>query len=350
MDQFLIILSPTLPATEQTGNRTTPDDIYAEWYPEPLRLALGIKTTRDATFDRSISQPKYYSSSLRHGSRRPSSPIFLPRSAALLHLSGWSQDTFSWNGDYLEVASVCTITARKLSSTDTDILIRPSRYPNQAARYDNEGQAMRVLGDASDAWEAYDADESPTFSETWRDMEDLMNTGKIRAIGVSNFSIKNLEILLPQCRILPATNQVESHPYLPNHELKAYCDAKGISMTCYSPLGQQHPSEPNSLLGNPIVASIAAKHNIDVAQVLISWGVQRGTIVIPKTENDIRMVTNITLKHLPEEDMISLNELHKRPGCHRSLWKGHSPSGKALGWTYEQLGWNMAVGGIVPSS
>ncbi|KAJ8072238.1 hypothetical protein PM082_015797 [Marasmius tenuissimus] len=207
-----------------------------------------------------------------------------------------------------------------------------------------------ILGDASDAWEAYGADESPTFSETWRDMEDLMNTGKIRAIGVSNFSIKNLEILLPQCRILPATNQVESHPYLPNHELKAYCDAKGISMTCYSPLGQQHPSEPNSLLGNPIVASIAAKHNIDVAQVLISWGVRRGTIVIPKTENEKRMVTNITLKHLPEEDMISLNELHKRPGCHRSLWKGHSPSGKALGWTYEQLGWNMAVGGIVPSS
>ena len=79
--------------------------------------------------------------------------------------------------------------------------------------------------------------QSPTFVETWKDMEKLLETGKVRAIGVSNFSVKLLEVLLEEASIVPATNQVELHPCLPSFELKKYCEEKGIILTAYSPLG-----------------------------------------------------------------------------------------------------------------
>ncbi|ESK91347.1 aado keto reductase [Moniliophthora roreri MCA 2997] len=86
--------------------------------------------------------------------------------------------------------------------------------------------------------DALPPEDGPTFIETWLAMEKLVGTGKVKSVGVSNFSIKNLEILLPHCTITPTTNQVEAHPYLPNHELKSYCEAKGILLTAYSPLGK----------------------------------------------------------------------------------------------------------------
>ena len=79
--------------------------------------------------------------------------------------------------------------------------------------------------------------ESPTYVETWRDMEKLLGTGKVRSIGVSNFSVALLEVLLTETTIVPATNQVEMHSCLPSFELKKYCDEKGIVLTAYSPLG-----------------------------------------------------------------------------------------------------------------
>ncbi|KAK7032411.1 hypothetical protein VNI00_013159 [Paramarasmius palmivorus] len=156
---------------------------------------------------------------------------------------------------------------------------------------------MKTTSDGKSQYLAAEApapEESPTFVETWQAMEKLVDTGKVKAIGVSNFSIKNLEILLPHCKIIPATNQVEAHPYLPNHELKAYCESKGILLTAYSPLGQPRPDVPVGLFDDSDISAIAGRLNIEPAQVLISWAVQRGTIAIPKTENERRMVTNIT--------------------------------------------------------
>ncbi|KAK7062653.1 hypothetical protein VNI00_000141 [Paramarasmius palmivorus] len=212
-------------------------------------------------------------------------------------------------------------------------------------------QAVKPLNGHAWVGEAIPPDQSPTFVETWKDMEKLVATGKVRSIGVSNFSIKNLEILLPHCTIVPATNQVEAHPYLPNHELKVYCDGKGIPLTVYSPIGQPRPDVPLGPLENPSVNAIAQQHKVDTAQVLISWAVQRGTIAIPKTENERRMVTNITLITLSNEEMVAINNIHLNPGMHRSLINGvHTDDGKAFGWTYEQLGWNMTTGGTVPQS
>ncbi|KZV92279.1 Aldo/keto reductase, partial [Exidia glandulosa HHB12029] len=74
---------------------------------------------------------------------------------------------------------------------------------------------------------------SPTFLEVWKEMEALLATGKVKTIGVSNFSIKLLNQLLPHCTVVPAMNQVELHPCYPQHELLEYCKSKGILLTAY---------------------------------------------------------------------------------------------------------------------
>lgn len=79
----------------------------------------------------------------------------------------------------------------------------------------------------------YSASEGPTFVETWRQMEKMLESGKVKAIGVSNFSRKNLEVLLKEAKVVPAVNQVECHPYLPQNGLAEYCASKGIVLTAY---------------------------------------------------------------------------------------------------------------------
>ncbi|KAH9846795.1 Aldo/keto reductase [Lenzites betulinus] len=196
-------------------------------------------------------------------------------------------------------------------------------------------------------------DQSPTFVETWKAIEGLLDTGKVRSIGVSNFSIKLLEVLLRESSVVPATNQVECHPCLPSSDLKAWCDAKGILITAYSPLGRpkEYDGKP-VFLDDPDVVSIAQSHNATPGQVALSWGVQRGTSVIPKSENPERIKQNIALIKLSEEEMASLDSIHMKPGMHRSLLRYHeyNPDGTILGWTYEELGWNMSKGGIVRAS
>ncbi|KAI0687942.1 Aldo/keto reductase [Cerioporus squamosus] len=205
--------------------------------------------------------------------------------------------------------------------------------------------------------QAYGADnkpipygQSPTFVETWKDMEKLLGSGKVRAIGVSNFSVKLLETLLEEASVVPAANQVELHPCLPSFELKAYCEGKGIVLTAYSPLGRpkEYDGKPVFLTDEDVVR-ISKAHNATPGQVALSWGVQRGTIVIPKSENPERIKQNITLIKLTDEDMAALDVIHKKPGMHRSLLRYHSNSadGTVFGWTYEQMGWNMVKGGIV---
>ncbi|KAF7362165.1 Aldo-keto reductase [Mycena venus] len=187
-------------------------------------------------------------------------------------------------------------------------------------------------------------DEHPTFVETWMEIEKLLETGKVKSIGVSNFSIKTLEELLSQCSVVPATNQVELHPCLPQDDLKAYCEAKGILMTAYSPLGRSK----TFFAEQSLIRDLAVKYKATPAQIILSWGVQRGTVVVPKSENESRMLANITLMKLSEEDMHEIGRLHSQPGMHRSLVEFHADDGSVYGWRYEWLGWNMTKGGIVP--
>ncbi|KAF2288635.1 hypothetical protein GH714_009684 [Hevea brasiliensis] len=106
---------------------------------------------------------------------------------------------------------------------------------------------------------------------TWRAMEALFDSGKARAIGVSNFSVKKLEDLLAVARVTPAVNQVEIHPVWQQPKLHEYCKSKGIHLTGYSPLG----SSGTGILKN-ILTTVAKKLGKTPAQVALRWGLQMG--------------------------------------------------------------------------
>lgn len=102
---------------------------------------------------------------------------------------------------------------------------------------------------------------------TWKSMEKLVGSGKVRAIGVSNYSLRYLEQLLPQATVIPAVNQIENHPSLPQQEIVDFCNQKGIHITAYSPLGS---TGSPMFTAAPIVA-IAEKRGVTPATVLLSW-------------------------------------------------------------------------------
>jgi len=196
--------------------------------------------------------------------------------------------------------------------------------------------------DDDDNWIPYG--KSPTFVETWKDMEKLLGNGKVRSLGVSNFSIKTLEELLPHAKVVPVTNQVQCNVYYPQHKLQAYCESKGITITAYGPLGQYQ----NTFLADPEVVKVAEKNKVTPAQIAISWLVQRGIVPIPKSSNPERLKQNISLVTLSKEDFDTIDTLHKQPGKHRSLdaWTNHEEGG-IMSWTMEEMGWKVGKGGYI---
>ncbi|KAK7225432.1 hypothetical protein V2G26_013435 [Clonostachys chloroleuca] len=151
-------------------------------------------------------------------------------------------------------------------------------------------------------------DRSWDQSETWRQMEEAYNSGKVKAIGVANWSIPYLEELRKTWRIVPAVNQVELHPFLPQHKLREYCAKYGILLEAYSPLG----SAGAPLMSDDDIQGIAKKNNVSPATVLISYHVNKGVVVLPKSVHEKRIVSNKEVVELSQEDLGLLDGLAAR--------------------------------------
>ncbi|KAG7529027.1 hypothetical protein FFLO_05820 [Filobasidium floriforme] len=188
---------------------------------------------------------------------------------------------------------------------------------------------------------------SPTFVETWKQMEQLIGDGRCKAIGVSNFSVRNLETLLAEAKIVPAVNQVEAHPYLPQQGLDKLCREKGIHMTAYSPLGRPTADKPSPLMTDALVTKLSEKYNKTPGAVLLSWLVQRGNwSVVPKSANPERMKANLDIFELETADFDALSKVHTEPGKLRHLLKYDQPedvmkSKKVFEWSLQDMGWEQ---------
>ncbi|MGE4559405.1 MAG: aldo/keto reductase, partial [Desulfobulbus sp.] len=144
--------------------------------------------------------------------------------------------------------------------------------------------------------------------DTWKALEACQAKGLARNIGVCNFSVPKLQALCAQATLPPAMNQIELHPYLQQNEMLAFCRDHNILLTAYSPLGSgdrpaaMKKKEEPTLLDNPVIGNIAAKHAITPAQVLLAWGLSRGTVVIPKSTNPERIRQNLAAADLRLDD------------------------------------------------
>ncbi|CAL0306032.1 unnamed protein product [Lupinus luteus] len=149
----------------------------------------------------------------------------------------------------------------------------------------------------------------PDIPSTWRAMEALYNSGKARAIGVSNFSAKKLQDLLDVAHVPPAVNQVELHPSLQQPNLHAFCKSKGVHLSGYSPLGKGLGR--TNILKNSVLHEAAEKLGKTPAQIALRWGLQMGHSVLPKSTNVTRIEENFDLFDwsIPEDLLDKFSEI-----------------------------------------
>ncbi|POS71926.1 GCY [Diaporthe helianthi] len=175
-----------------------------------------------------------------------------------------------------------------------------------------------VAFELSDKW--FPIDEQGIFkladidpADTYTALEKLLDTGKVRAIGVCNFTVNKLKDLISKTKVVPAVNQIEAHPYLQQPELVEFCRSKNILIEAYSPLGNNQTGEPK-VVDDAGVKELAGQQGLDAAQLVLSWGVQRGTVVLSKSVTPSRIESNLKVVKLPDEmfQKVTAMERHKR--------------------------------------
>jgi len=156
-------------------------------------------------------------------------------------------------------------------------------------------------------------DEMP-LEDTWSALLRLKEKGLVGHLGVSNFNIPKIQLLIDKTGVAPEMNQVEMHPFFQQQDLLEFCSQNGILTTAYSPLGSRHLIHTeNSVTHTPEVIRIALKHSCTTAQVVLAWGMQRGTVVIPKSVNADRIAENFgaTTLQLTDAEMNAMARLEK---------------------------------------
>ena len=144
----------------------------------------------------------------------------------------------------------------------------------------------------------------------WKTMEEYYKAGKARAIGVSNYNNRQLQVLLDMCEVVPAVNQFHIDPLNNAQDRLDFCMSKGIYTEASSPFGGTGRTQ--RILGNPTIVELAEKLGKTPAQVVIRWNLQRGTIMIPKSTHRERIESNFNVFdfELSEEDMAVMASLN----------------------------------------
>jgi len=140
--------------------------------------------------------------------------------------------------------------------------------------------------------------------EAWKAMEEIYKSGRAKAVGVSNFAVKDLEAILESGTVVPAVNQIRFFIGSTQEDVTAFCEAQGILVEAYSPLAT------GQILNNPQVKEIADKYGKTVAQISIRYTIQRGTVTLPKSTHEEYILQNADLNfEIDAEDMEYLNGL-----------------------------------------
>nr|XP_039261979.1 aldo-keto reductase family 1 member B1-like [Styela clava] len=160
-------------------------------------------------------------------------------------------------------------------------------------------------------------DESIDYVDTWKVFEEIYKSGEVKAIGISNFNLLQLSRLLDYAQVIPAIHQIEFHPYLDQEKLLNFCKSKGIAVTSFSPFAS--PSRPwvvksgIKLFDDPVLKQLAEKYKKSVGQVILRYLADRGTSVIPKSENPKRIQENLEIFDflIDDRDLVKTKELDR---------------------------------------
>ncbi|WRT67382.1 uncharacterized protein IL334_004353 [Kwoniella shivajii] len=152
-------------------------------------------------------------------------------------------------------------------------------------------------------------EKAPGIVETWKELVRIYKeTDKVKAVGVSNFTVEQLQKVIDATGVVPAMNQIECHPSLIQPELFKFCKEKGIVITAYSPLGNNITGKPR-VIDHPQIKKIAERLGKSPAQVLIAWVTKQGFVVIPKSVTPARIKSNFEDFELSDADFEEINKV-----------------------------------------
>ncbi|CAN4125888.1 unnamed protein product [Withania somnifera] len=215
-----------------------------------------------------------------------------------------------WNSDHGHVLEACKDSLKKLRLDYLDLYL--VHFP-VATRHTGVGTTASALGEDS----VLDIDTTISLETTWRGMEDLVSLGLVHSIGISNYDIFLTRDCLAYSKVKPAVNQIETHPYFQRESLVRFCQKHGICVTAHTPLGGAAANTEwfgtVSCLEDPALKGLAEKYKKTVAQVILRWGIQRNTVVIPKSSKLERLQENFDVFdfELTKEDMDLIKSLDR---------------------------------------